>query len=284
MDIEFIPKIKRRRDRASTLKKLELKIEESIRAKRRAELETMSQEDKRAEHLTAIHPEIPKTKKGIDKAIDVFINDFNPDTDNGEELLFFLRFFDLGEDIEEGDWTIRAKYLRERIKFKEEGDNLTILSSFKEVVDVVREYLQSLPTEELYNLWVFGVVVTEEDANKNKEWFIDRANSDVVKLSCYAIEKYNNLYYRATEDEMLLKAGEGWYKRMKSRGCFIDTTEEEKIEEIEDCKEQIIKVITDYPTEATAYYRGLSMIRRNYSEEAILSTIDVILNNGTTTD
>ena len=280
MDIEFIPKIKRRRDRASTLKKLELKIEESLRAKRIAELEAMSQEDKRAEHFTAILPEIPKTKKGIDKAIDVFINDFDPDKDNVEELLYFLGFYDLGEDIEEGDWTTRAKYLRERIKYIEEGDNLTILSSPKEVVDVVREYLQSAPTEELYNLWVFGIVVTEEDANKNKERFIDRAKYfDVNKLFYYADEKYSN-YYQATEDEILLKAGKRWYNVISKRD-FVDTTEEEKIE---DCKEQIIKVITDYPTEATAYYRGLSMIRRNYSEEAILSTIDVILNNGTTTD
>ena len=280
MDIEFIPKIKRRRDRASTLKKLELKIEESLRAKRIAELEAMSQEDKRAEHFTAILPEIPKTKKGIDKAIDVFINDFDPDKDNVEELLYFLGFYDLGEDIEEGDWTTRAKYLRERIKYIEEGDNLTILSSPKEVVDVVREYLQSAPTEELYNLWVFGIVVTEEDANKNKERFIDRAKYfDVNKLFYYADEKYSN-YYQATEDEILLKAGKRWYNVISKRD-FVDTTEEEKIE---DCKEQIIKVVTDYPTEATAYYRGLSMIKRNYSEKAILSTIDVILNNGTTTD
>jgi len=280
MDIEFIPKIKRRRDRASTLKKLELKIEESLRAKRIAELEAMSQEDKRAEHFTAILPEIPKTKKGIDKAIDVFINDFDPDKDNVEELLYFLGFYDLGEDIEEGDWTTRAKYLRERIKYIEEGDNLTILSSPKEVVDVVREYLQSAPTKELYNLWVFGIVVTEEDANKNKERFIDRAKYfDVNKLFYYADEKYSN-YYQATEDEILLKAGKRWYNVISKRD-FVDTTEEEKIE---DCKEQIIKVITDYPTEATAYYRGLSMIKRNYSEKAILSTIDVILNNGTTTD
>lgn len=283
MDIEFIPKIKRRRDRATTFKKLELKIEESIRAKRRAEVEAMSQEDKIDNHYTAILPEIPKTKKGIDKAIDVFINDFTTGIDNGEELLYFLGFYDLGEDIEEGDWTTRAKYLRERIKYKEEGDNLTILSSPKEVVDVVREYLQSAPTEELYNLWVFGIVVTEEDANKNKEFFIDRAKYfDVDKLFYYADEKYDNLYYQATEDEMLLKAGERWYNI--SERDFVDTTEEEKIEKIEHCKEQIIKVITDYPTEATAYYRGVSMIRRNYSEEAILSTIDVILNNGTTTD
>jgi len=225
MDIEFIPKIKRRRDRASTLKKLELKIEESLRAKRIAELEAMSQEDKRAEHFTAILPEIPKTKKGIDKAIDVFINDFDPDKDNVEELLYFLGFYDLGEDIEEGDWTTRAKYLRERIKYIEEGDNLTILSSPKEVVDVVREYLQSAPTEELYNLWVFGIVVTEEDANKNKERFIDRAKYfDVNKLFYYADEKYSN-YYQATEDEILLKAGKRWYNVISKRD-FVDTTEE----------------------------------------------------------
>ena len=85
----------------------------------------MSQEDKRAEHFTAILPEIPKTKKGIDKAIDVFINDFTPDNDNGDELLGSLGFFDIGEDIEEGDWTKRAKYLRERIKFKSISTELT---------------------------------------------------------------------------------------------------------------------------------------------------------------
>jgi len=42
-----------------------------------------------------------------------------PDKDKGDELLGNLGFYDLGEDIEEGDWTKRAKYLRERIKFKE---------------------------------------------------------------------------------------------------------------------------------------------------------------------
>lgn len=280
MDIELIPKIRGGKDRASTFDKIKFKIEESIKAKRRADLEAMSLEEKIDNHYTAILPEIPKTKKGLDKAIDVFIKDFTPDTDNGEELLCFLGFYEFGEGIEEGNHTIRAKYLRERIKFKEEGDTITILSSTKVVVDIVRVYLQSLPTEELYNLSIFGIVVTEEDANKNKERFIDRAKYfDVNKLFYYADEKYSN-YYQATEDEILLKAGKRWYNVISKRD-FVDTTEEEKIE---DCKEQIIKVITDYPTEATAYYRGLSMIKRNYSEKAILSTIDVILNNGTTTD
>ena len=116
MDIEFIPKIRGGKYRLSTFNKIEFKIEDSIKAKRRADLEAMSQEDKIDNHYTAILPEIPKTKKGIDKAIDVFINDFTPDTDSGENLLEYLGFYDIGEGIEEGDHTIRAMYLRERIK------------------------------------------------------------------------------------------------------------------------------------------------------------------------
>ena len=42
MDIEFIPKIRGYKDRLSTLNKIEFKIEESIKAKRRADLEAMS--------------------------------------------------------------------------------------------------------------------------------------------------------------------------------------------------------------------------------------------------
>ena len=279
MNIEFIPKIRGGKDRLSTFNKIEFKIEDSIKAKRRADLEAMSQEDKIDNHYTAILPEIPKTKKGIDKAIDVFINDFTPDTDSGENLLEYLGFYDIGEGIEEGDHTIRAMYLRERIKFKEEGDTITILSSTKEVVNVVREYLQSLPTEELYNLSVFGIVVTEEEANKNRENFIDQAKYwYMYKLYCYATEKYNSKA-KDTEEDILLKAGETEYKLSKYH--FLDTTEEENLAQY---KKLIIKAITDYPEEATAYCRAYKMLRNNYSERAILSTIDKILSNGTTTD
>jgi len=279
MNIELIPKLRGVNDRLSTFNKIEFKIEESIKAKRRADLEAMSQEEKIDNHYTAILPEIPKTKKGIDKAIDVFINDFTPDTDSGENLLEYLGFYDIGEGIEEGDWTIRAKYLRERIKFKEEGDTITILSSTKEVVNVVIEYLQSLPTEELYNLWIFGIVVTEEEANKNKEYFIDQAKYWYkYKLFSYATEKYNSKHTDAEED-ILFKAGEREFKISKYH--FLDTTEEENLEQY---KKLIIKAITDYPEEATAYCRAFKMIQGNYSERAILSTIDKILSNGTTTD
>lgn len=279
MDIEFIPKIRGGKDRLSTLKKIEFKIEESIKAKRRADLEAMSQEEKIENWYTAILPEIPKTKKGIDKAIDTFINDYTPETDNGEGLLEYLGFYDIGEGIDEGDWTIRAMYLRERIKFKEEGDTITILSSTKEVVNVVREYLQSLPTEELYNLWIFGTVVTEEEANKNRENFIDQAKYWYkYKLFSYATEKYNSKY-TDTEEDILFKAGEREFKMSKYH--FLDTTEEENLEQY---KKLIIKAITNYPEEATAYCRAFKMIQSNYSERAILSTIDKILSNGTTTD
>ena len=279
MNIEFIPKIRGGKDRLSTFNKIEFKIEDSIKAKRRADLEAMSQEDKIDNHYTAILPEIPKTKKGIDKAIDVFINDHTPETDNGEELLEYLGFYDIREGIDGGDWTIRAMYLRERIKFKEEGDTITILSSTKEVVNVVREYLQSLPTEELYNLSVFGIVVTEEEANKNRENFIDQAKYwYMYKLYCYATEKYNSKA-KDTEEDILLKAGETEYKLSKYH--FLDTTEEENLAQY---KKLIIKAITEYPEEATAYCRAFKMIQGNYSERAILSTIDKILSNGTTTD
>lgn len=297
MDIEFIPKMRGGKDRVSTIYKIGSKIEESIKAKRRAELEAMGQEEKIDNHYTAILPEIPKTKKGIDKAIEEFIKDMKPEKDNGEELLEYLCFYDIGEDIEEGIWTIRAKYLRERIKFKEEGDTITILSSTKEVVNVVREYLQSLPTEELYKLYVFGIVVTEEEANRNKETFIDQANYWYrYRLFDYAIEKCNSTS-KDTEEDVLYnasrwdngsllstidksdKAGEREYKLTKYH--FLDTTEEENLETY---KSLIKKAITDYPAEATAYCWALKMIRNNYSERAILSTIDNILSNGNTTD
>ena len=143
MDIEYMPKMRQGKDRASVFEKMMFKIEESIKAKRRANIEAMSQEELKDNLFIEILPEIPKTKKGVDKAIEEFIKDMRPEEDNGEELLEFLGFYDIGEGIEEGDWTKRANYLRERIKFKEEGDTITILSSTKEVVNVVIEYLQS---------------------------------------------------------------------------------------------------------------------------------------------
>ena len=53
MDIEFIPKLRGGKDRESTFDKFMFKIEESIKAKRRADLEAMSLEEKIDNHYTA---------------------------------------------------------------------------------------------------------------------------------------------------------------------------------------------------------------------------------------
>ena len=201
-------------------------------------------------------------------------------------MLEFLGFYDIGEGIEEGDWTKRANYLRERIKFKEEGDTITILSSTKEVVNVVIEYLQSLPTEELFSLHIFGYVTTQEDANRYKETYIDQAKYWYMeKLLWYSKERYNS-EAKDTEEDIPYKAGERLYKEdlkyIDTHYIFLkDKTDQENIEEY---KERIRKAITDYPEEAMAYYKGLRMLEINYSDRAVLSTLDKLLNNGTTTN
>ena len=286
MDIEYMPKMRQGKDRASVFEKMMFKREESIKAQRRANIEAMSQEELKDNLFIEILPEIPKTKKGVDKAIEEFIKDMRPEEDNGEELLEFLGFYDIGEGIEEGDWTKRANYLRERIKFKEEGDTITILSSTKEVVNVVIEYLQSLPTEELFSLHIFGYVTTQEDANRYKETYIDQAKYWYMeKLLWYSKERYNS-EAKDTEEDILYKAGERLYKEdlkyIDTHYIFLkDKTDQENIEEY---KERIRKAITDYPEEAMAYYKGLRMLEINYSDRAVLSTLDKLLNNGTTTN
>lgn len=285
MDIDFIPKLRKGQDRAVVFDKIDAIIQDRITAKAKAKLEAMSLEELKDNHYTAILPEIPKTKKGIDKAIEKFIKDMQPEKDNGEEVLEYLGFYDIGEGIEEGDWTIRAKYLRERIKFKEEGDTITILSSTKEVVNVVIEYLQSLPTEELYNLWVFGIVVTEEEANKNKEDFIDQAKYKIFGIYYYVNAKFDEGFRtlpQAPEDDILLKAGEDIFNQTKDAPFHSkDKTDKENIKL---WSEKIRAVITEYPEETIAYYRANKMRRTNYTDKAILSTLDKILNNGDTTD
>ena len=95
MSLEFIPKMRGDKDRSAIYDQIRDIVAESIRERKTAEIKAMSLEDMKANHLTAILPEIPKTKKGIDKAIEDFIKDMRPDKDNGEELLEYLGFNDL---------------------------------------------------------------------------------------------------------------------------------------------------------------------------------------------
>lgn len=265
MSIEFIPKMRGENKRSALYDQVRDIIAESIRVRKTAEIKAMSLEDMKANHLTAILPEIPKTKKGIDKAIEDFIKDMRPDKDNGEELLEFLGFYD--DKIEEGDLNKRAKHLRDRIKFKvEAGDDITILSSTKEVIDVVREYLQSLSTEELYSLSVFGIVVTEEQTNKYIETHILQAISR-FRLLYAAYEMY---FYK--------------YEKLDTIDIYSQTETSELYDKIKELKGKIEILETDYPKEMEALRRGVKMIYNNYSDSAILSTVKKMLRDGATTD
>ena len=285
MDIEFIPKLRGGNDRSSTWDKMMSKIEDSLKVKRKATVEAMSQEDKIANCLFPSFPEIPKTKKGIEKAIDKFINERQPDKDNGKKLIDWFGFYGYEKNPEEEDWTIRIEYLKERIKFKEE-ENITtitpILSSTNEVVNVVREYLKGFTTEELYDFWIFGDAITEDEAKSYIDDYINNGAEYYLEvLYFYAEEKYNWIIGDKEED-ILLRAGESKYKvRMED---FTNLKVKTYPKNIEEYKEEIRKTITEYPNEAKAYCRGIKMIRANYSESAILSTIDKILQYGTTTD
>lgn len=286
MNITFTPEFIGAKERSSIQEKMETKIEESIKTKRIAELEAMSQEDKVQNHYVAITPEIPKTKKDIDKAIDLFIKDFTPDEDNGEELLQWLDFYDIGEGIVDTDKAKASKYLRTKIKYKEEAENTIILNSTKEIINIVREYLQTLQPQELLNLHVFGTVNTEDDAKGNREYYIEKANYFYMwRLYFYAREMYE-YEVKDTKEDIMYKAGESLYQNDLRIGndYYSNLKKNTDKENIENYKESIKKAITEYPEEAIAYCRALKMIMSNYSERAILSTIDKILKNGTTTN
>ena len=266
MSLEFIPKMRGDKDRSAIYDQIRDIVAESIRERKTAEIKAMSLEDMKANHLTAILPEIPKTKKGIDKAIEDFIKDMRPDKDNGEELLEYLGFNDLN-NTEGGAWAKGAKYFRERIKFKEEaGEDITILSSTKEVIDVVREYLQSLSTEELYSLSVFGIVVTEETANKYIDTYIAQD-----------VSRFRLLY--AAYDLYFCK-----YEKLDTIDIYGQTENSELYDKIKKLKEKIEILETDFPKEMEALRRGIKMTYKNYSDTAILSTVNKILRDGATTD
>jgi hypothetical protein len=318
MDIEFIPKLRGGEDRINAFHIIEARILESLEAKQKAKLDAMSIEELKENHYTANLPEIPKAKKDIDKAIDLFIEKMEPDKDNGEELLYYFYMWDIQEDIDNIELTEsyyrakemkknnyseeailsvinmedkedikRARYFRERIKHKGKGQDTTILSSTKEVVDIVREYLQSLTADELYNLHIFGTVVSEEDANKQREFFIDHAQWVIEKIYYYVDAKFEDI--KLSEEELLLKAGENIFLCYKSHyspfreNNYYNSSKTDQ-ENIKQFSELIKKAITEYPEETSAYYRANKMKRNNYSDEAILSTINEILINGTTTN
>ena len=272
METEFIPKFSNRTGKSKALMSL---IQSSIEAELMKEVEAMSQEEKEGNHYVAIEPEIPKAKRDIDKAIDTFINDFQNKEDRGAELLEYLNYWDNEPPYNESK---HYKLLHRELSLeKVEASKYT----YKEVEDKVRVVLKQLSPEELYNLYIFGVVVTPEDAKRNLTWWIE-ANRDNVDyyLFLYAVGNWKKIMFKEDmkpEDAISYSAIENHKLHRKYLYSDEKLTPEEEAKNIEEYKERVNKAINKYPKETEAYCRGWAMITNNYSERAILETAKKIL-------
>lgn len=245
MDMDFIPKIRLPKERGELWNKLKDLIENSLKSKAIAELEAMSEQDKIDCHFLPFTPEIPKTKKNIEKAIDEFINDFNPEKDNSEELLEYLK--------------------------------LTNIKPSKKAKDEVKDYLLSLSTQELYEFNVFGIVVTEEEAKNNISLQIDHKPFFVFWRLYNYVNNELDIYLK--EEDILYKTAIDNLKTYKI-GNYENPTKEDIDSEIE----RINNVLMEYHLEYKALKRGLFMIRNNYSDSKVINTVNDILKNGATTN
>ncbi len=264
MKTEFIPKFSNRTGKSKALHSL---IESSVMAKLLREVEEMSLEEKEGNHYIAIEPEIPKTKKGIEKAIDKFIADFSHLEDEAEELLSFLGFFD-----NEAPYNEKPLYKLLHAEITEE-------TKPKKVVETVKGILTGLPVEELNKLWVFGITVTEEEAKENvKMWVKGVASNTANFLLFYAIGSWRQIMCKdEPEDAISYSAIENHKLHRKYLYSDEKLTPEEEAKKIEEYKERVTKAVRDYPKEAEAYFRGWTMLKNNYSERAILETAKKIL-------
>jgi len=274
MEREYMPNFGNQKDKLIALNRI---IKASITKKLIAEVEAMSQEDKLENYYLPITPEIPKTKKGIEKAIDTFINDFSPLEDNGEELLSYLGFYDNEAPHNEKPIYIA---LRSKIESKEAGDEIEILTETKEVINIVRDTLRGLGGEELYNLFTFGIIVTEEDAKENvRLWGERKARNVLFSLLFYARGSYAEIMYKEPPEDAIIYSAKETYRLERQVFTTIYPNDIQEPEELSKYKEMVEQNIKDYPKEAEAYCRGWVMVESNYSERAIITTINTILNN-----
>jgi hypothetical protein len=249
-------------------KKLLEMVRASIEGKLLANIEDMSREDKEANHYIPLQPVIPKNKKGVDKAIDNFILDFKPLEDEGEELLSFLGFFDNEPPYNEKDI-----YKKLHSKIQEGKTEAT------EIIDIVKDILKSLSNEELNNLWVFGTTVSEEEAKENIESWVD-TNSNIIAslLYSYAEGLFLMTFAKDKPEDPVLYSTEKYREltlKVNERSG-VEFTDEDK-NWVEGCIERTNQYIKDYPKEVEAMNRGYLMIHNNYSERAIVTTVNAIL-------
>lgn len=263
MKTEFIPKFSNRTGKSKALMSL---IQSSIEAELMKEVEAMSQEEKEGNHYVAIEPEIPKTKKGIEKAIDKFIADFSPLEDEAEELLSFLGFYD-----EEPPYNEKPLY-------KVLHAQITKEAKPKEIVETVKGILRGLSVEELNKLWVFGITVTEEEAKENVKMWVKRAATDTKSfLLFYAIGKWKQVMYKEEPEDAITYSAKENYKINRQVLKAIYPEDIEEPEKLEEYKGRATKVVENYPKQAQAYCRGFIMLQNNYSEKAITATVKALL-------
>jgi len=263
METEFTPKFSNKSSKGKALMSL---IQSSIEAELMKEVEGMSQEEKEGNHYVAIEPEIPKTKKGIEKAIDKFIADFSPLEDEAEELLSFLGFYD-----EEPPYNEKPLYKLLHAEIIDE-------SNPKQIVETVKSILIGLPAEELNKLWIFGITVTEEEAKENvKLWVKGVATNTANFLFFYAIGKWKQVMYKEEPEDAITYSARENYKinRQVLKAVYPEDIEEP--EELEEYKERATKAVESYPKQAQTCCRGFTMLQNNYSERAIAATVKALL-------
>ena len=263
METEFIPKFSNKSSKSKALMSL---IQSSIEAELMKEVEAMSQEEKEGNHYVAIEPEIPKTKKGIEKAIDKFIADFSPLEDEAEELLSFLGFFD-----NEAPYNEKPLYKLLHAEITEE-------TKPKKVVETVKGILTGLPVEELNNLWVFGIRVTEEEAKENVKMWVKRVASNTANfLFFYAVGSWRQIMCKDEPEDAITFSAKENYKINRQVLKAIYPEDIEEPEKLEKYKGRATKVVENYPKQAQAYCRGFIMLQNNYSEKAITATVKALL-------
>lgn len=277
METEFIPKFSNIDSKSNALRFL---IETSIKDKLLKEVEEMSLEEKNENLYLPIQPEIPKTKKGIEKAIDKVIADSMPLEDGGEGLLESLSFFD-----NEPPYNERRIYkaLQKQIEYteiitKEGYREDTLITPGEEVIKIVRTELNKLNPEELNDLWVFGIIVTEEESKENiKRWVDINASNATDFLFYYALRNWRNIMGNEEPEDAITYSAKKVYEVFTVAYKKRHPEYIEKPEELKDYKERATKAVKDYPKEAQAYCRGWVMLTNNYSERAVMATVKAIL-------
>ena len=226
-------------------------IKGSLIKRREEEINQMSAKEKRDNAFSVVTPKIPKTKKEVENSIDDFISDL---TQSGEvdELLELLGYYD-------GEETTIYKALHKRIKDKD------VDKAPDKVKKIVKEELMKLSKEQLYELDIFGFVITEEDVERNKEFYIKYGADD----ACFYLSFYTVAILTGFSDPI----------EYSGRQMFdIHNSEKRKVDP-EAFIDRASYYVNKYPVEAKACHRGHAMLLSKFKESVVKETVNKILTN-----